>query len=230
MQEIIKINDYTYRIEDDGVRFFLLLGDKEALTIDTGMNSKNAYDICSSLTKLPIKLLNTHADIDHISGNENFKEVYMSQKEWDYYKTLRKNDIDIHIVKEDDIIDLGNRPLKIIDLPGHTKGSIAVLDINNRVLIGGDSIQNGRIYMFGERRNMKDYILTLQALWDKHKDEFDIVYPSHSSFPASKDLIPLIIEGAKKILDEKVQGSIINMMGKEIMYYDLGFAGFLCEA
>ena len=41
-------------------------------------------------------------------------------------------------VKEGDIIDLGARPLEIIDNPGHTPGSIAILDINNRVLIGGD--------------------------------------------------------------------------------------------
>jgi hydroxyacylglutathione hydrolase len=42
-------------------------------------------------------------------------------------------------VEDNDIIDLGNRPIKIISIPGHTPGSIAVLDINNRVLIGGDS-------------------------------------------------------------------------------------------
>ena len=40
-------------------------------------------------------------------------------------------------LKEGDIIDLGDRPLEIIDNPGHTPGSIAILDVKNRVLIGG---------------------------------------------------------------------------------------------
>ena len=40
-------------------------------------------------------------------------------------------------VKEGDIIDLGDRPLEIIDNPGHTPGSIAILEVKNRVLIGG---------------------------------------------------------------------------------------------
>ena len=31
-----------------------------------------------------------------------------------------------------------------------TPGSIAILDINNRVLIAGDSVQDGNIFMFKE--------------------------------------------------------------------------------
>ena len=30
-------------------------------------------------------------------------------------------------VREGDVIDLGGRPLRIFDLPGHTPGSIAIL-------------------------------------------------------------------------------------------------------
>ena len=35
--EIIKINETTYRIEDNNVRFFLLIGTKQALLIDSGL-------------------------------------------------------------------------------------------------------------------------------------------------------------------------------------------------
>ncbi len=56
--EIIKINDNTWRIEDNQhVRFFLLAGTNEALLIDSGMDVHNAKEIAEELTDLPIKLL-----------------------------------------------------------------------------------------------------------------------------------------------------------------------------
>ena len=40
--EVIRMNENSWRIEDNGVRFFLLAGTERALLIDTGMN---AHDI-----------------------------------------------------------------------------------------------------------------------------------------------------------------------------------------
>ena len=42
MAEIVRINDKTWRFEDDSVRFFLLCGTDKAALIDTGMNMPNA--------------------------------------------------------------------------------------------------------------------------------------------------------------------------------------------
>ena len=72
MAEIIKINDKTWRIEDGMVRFYLLCGDEKAALVDTGMNVPEARTIAEGLTDLPIILINTHADPDHISGNGAF--------------------------------------------------------------------------------------------------------------------------------------------------------------
>ena len=58
-------------------------------------------------------------------------------------------------IREGDVLDLGGRRLEIIHLPGHTPGSIALLDTANRVLISGDPIQDGRIFMFGRFRDIK---------------------------------------------------------------------------
>ena len=81
MADIIKINDTTWRIEDNGVRFFFLVGTEKALLIDSGMNTLNAKQIAESITKLPIILLNTHADPDHIAGNVSFDYFYMHPDE-----------------------------------------------------------------------------------------------------------------------------------------------------
>ncbi len=83
--EIIQINSQTWRIEDHGVRFFLLTGTQEALLIDSGMQVKNAKEIAQSLTDLPVKLLNTHADRDHVGSNDEFDTFYMSLAECSNY-------------------------------------------------------------------------------------------------------------------------------------------------
>ena len=53
MAQIIRIDEKTVRIEDGGVRFFLLEGTEKALLVDTGMNTLDAKAIAESLTELP---------------------------------------------------------------------------------------------------------------------------------------------------------------------------------
>lgn len=226
MSEIIKINENTWCIEDGFVRMFLLTGTKEALLIDSGVSGPDAKAIAESITDLPVKLLNTHADGDHIAGNEAFGQFYMHPKEEENYR-FRDKKGEIIPVQQGDILDLGDRPLEIIDLPGHTKGSIAILDGKNRVLIGGDSIQDGRIFMFGEQRNLKDYIASLEKL-SAYDGRFDEVYASHGTLSVSPELIPKLIAGAKQILAGEVTGEEIDMFGNTVMLYQFEYAGFLC--
>ncbi len=86
MENVIQINDTTWRIEDGHVRFLLFCGTERAALIDTGMNTPNARQIAESLTGLPLILINTHADREHISGNGAFEEVYMSPAEDGHYR------------------------------------------------------------------------------------------------------------------------------------------------
>ncbi len=226
--QIIQVNPITWRIEDGGVRFFLLTGTEKALLIDSGMTVQNAKEIAESLTSLPVSLLNTHADRDHTGSNEEFETFYMHPAEEPVYRRSGKAGT-ILPVREGDIIDLGERELKIIELPGHTPGSIALLDAAGRVLISGDPIQrHGRIFMFGPHRDMRAYIRSLEQL-EKRKAEFDEIWPSHADFPISTDTIRMLHDGAQEILAGKVTGKPEEMHGSRITAYDLGFCVKLCD-
>lgn len=229
MAQIIQIDSNTWRIEDDMVRFFLLEGSESALLIDTGMNTPDAKQIARSLTAKPLHLLNTHADPDHISGNAAFSEFMMHPAEADNLLDHGGSAAGLKAVSGGDTLDLGGRPLAIIDLPGHTPGSIAVLDLHARTLYSGDPIQDGNIYMFGARRDMALYIESLTALWDDHRGKFDLVYPSHGSFPVSPAIIPQLIAGAQAIADGRISGDPIDLWGRPIRRCDVGCAGFLCD-
>ena len=151
--EIMQMRADTFRIEDGGVRFFLLTGTERALLIDSGMTVQNAKEIAESLTTLPVSLLNTHADRDHIGSNASFASCYMHPaEEPNYRRSGGKNEI--VPVEDGGVLDLGGRELEIVHLPGHTPGSIALLDRKNKWLFSGDPIQDGEIYMFGIHRDM----------------------------------------------------------------------------
>lgn len=227
MAECIQINDNTWRFEDGHVRFFLFCGTEKAALIDSGMNTPDARQMAEALTDLDLILINTHADRDHTSGNPAFDEFYMSPAEEPNYRAHGGAGTIIP-VQEGDIIDLGGRELKVIDIPGHTPGSIALLDLCTRVLVSGDSVQNGDIFMFGEFRNIEAYIRSLEHL-DEYKGQFDEVYGMHGSFPVSPDLIPQLLECAKEIRAGKATGTSVNVFGHEVCLYKYDCAGFLYD-
>ncbi len=227
MAETIKINDDTWRFEDGGVRFFLFCGKEKAALIDTGMNTKDARKTAESLTDRPLILINTHGDPDHISGNGAFDEFYMSPSEEDNYRD-RGGKGTLIPVKEGDVIDLGDRLLKIIDIPGHTPGSIAILDEKYRVIVGGDSVQDGNIFMFGPYRNIDLYIESMKHLAD-FEGRYDEIYAMHGSFPVKPEIVGRLKEGAEQIRAGAASGEKVDMFGHEVLLYKFPYAGFLCE-
>ena len=227
MSETIKINDNTWRFEDDGVRFFLFCGSEKAALIDSGMKTPDALELARGLTALPIIMINTHADPDHISGNGMFNEFFMSPDEEENYRENggKGTLLPIH---EGDVIDLGDRPLRIIDIPGHTPGSIAILDEKNRVLISGDTVQDGNIFMFGKYRNLDRYIESLRHL-ALYNDRYDEIYPMHGTFPVTPELIGKLLTGAEEIRDHRASGKPVEIFGHPACLYKFPYAGFLCD-
>lgn len=224
--EIIKMSDNTWRIEDEGVRFFLLAGEEKALLIDSGMQIHNAKEIAEGLVSLPIELLNTHADRDHVASNDEFEWFYMNPAEASNYYNTQKKTGQFRPVENGDVIDLGNRRLEIIAIPGHTPGSIAILDVNNRVLFSGDTVQDGTIFMFGVQREFHGYIHSLKKL-EALSDRFDVIYPSHGTIPVAADLIPDLQKAALTILAGEAEGLDAEFHGMKLKRYNMGCAGFL---
>ena len=227
MAEIIKMNENTWRIEDGGVRCFLLEGKDKALLIDSGMTLPDARTLAEGVTSLPLELLNTHADPDHISGNAAFDRCYMHPEEEAAYRQ-NKGTGTVVPVKDGDVLDLGDRPLRIIHIPGHTPGSIAILDEKARVLISGDSVQGGGIFMFGEGRDMRKFAESMKHLAE-YADRFDTVYPSHGSIPLEADLVGKLEGAAKEIQAGKASGEYTDLFGHKVWQYKFPFAGFFCE-
>ena len=79
-------------------------------------------------------------------------------------------------VQGGDEIDLGDRRFTVIDLPGHTPGSIGLIDHEERALISGDAIYDGGLIDTLPESDVETYLRTMELL---RRLDVDVVYPGH---------------------------------------------------
>lgn len=219
-----RIEEGFWRIDEKGVCSFLLVGTERSILIDSGFGTGNLRAAIEELTDLPVLLVNTHADGDHIGCNALFDRAYMHPAEYDRYQS--KGGAAPSAVWEGDVLTTGAHALEVLLIPGHTPGSIALLDARRRILFGGDSVQAGAIFMFGLGRNLHAYVDSMERL-QRMRDRFDVVYTSHGPATVSPDIIPELIHGAQAVLRGEVEGKDPPREGMDAKYYAVGSAKFL---
>lgn len=194
------IDKDIYRIEDGGVRMFLAIGDNEAMLADTGFGDADvASYIRKNITQKPIFVVNTHADRDHTGANRLFNRIFMHVAEMHRYNDPEMKSL-VRPLFDGDVIDLGNMRWKIILTPGHTPGHIMLFEEDRGILLSGDSLMKGPMFMFGEGCSMEALIFTLEDL-KKMDLPIKAIYPCHHEYGLGKDLIDEVIKAAKAVLE-----------------------------
>lgn len=215
-----------YAIEEGGVRMFLVIGQDKAMLVDTGFGTGDLKSFVETLTDKPVFVVTTHGDGDHLGCHNQFDEILMHPCDIDYIASKGKEIPAIAPLWDGGVITVGDYAFEILHLPGHTPGSVMLLERNKRILIAGDAVQTGSIYMFGAGRCVPAYIHSMEKL-DKIRDAFDVVLPSHSELQVSPDIIPGLIQGAKDLLDGKLTAEPPLREGMPCHSYNCGPAKFL---
>jgi len=145
---VFRIRDY----EDD--KMYLLRGSQRALLVDAGMGKGDLRGVVEPLAGgLPLDLVITHAHPDHIAQIGRFQDdcaVYMNRRDLpmlERFSQMFGYPIDagrILDAAEGHSFDLGDRRLTVYELPGHTPGSIVLLDEASGLLISGDAVGSNR--------------------------------------------------------------------------------------
>lgn len=208
--KIKKVNENIYIIDQQMVRCFVIVGEKEALVIDTGAREIDFLLYVKQITSKPVRLCLTHSDIDHITNLEQFDKVYLHKDELEILKVNKK--MELITINEGYVFDLGGILLEVIHTPGHTPGSISLLDRKNKILFSGDTVSYGPVYMFGQNRDMHLYLETLKMLEKmSQNDEFRNIYPCHNICPIPVNVISELIECVKGIFDKSITGKEATM-------------------
>lgn len=193
--------DGLYALEDERVRQFLVIGAERALLFDTGFADSGVLETVLSLTDKPVDVVMTHADRDHSGGLSDFGSCRLHPGDWPMVEGMNMMLLPLY---DGDICRCGDYRFEVIEIPGHTPGSVAFYDASKKLLLPGDSVQHGGpIYMFGEKRNLQNYIASLRKL--KLMIPADAtVLPCHSECPIDGSYIARDLEDALALRDGKL--------------------------
>ena len=136
---------------------YLIIGSRRALLLDTGAGGIDVAGVVDTLlgawrrthNNSPVSLIvaHSHGHGDHVAGDSQFR-----------------GNANVTLVERDSVstraffgfstwpdpavsIDLGERVLDVIGIPGHQPASLAYYDRTTGVLLSGDSFYPGRLYV-----------------------------------------------------------------------------------
>lgn len=66
--------------------------------------------------------------------------------------------------RQGDVINLGNRQLTVLHMPGHSRGSICLHDGENKLLFTGDVVYDGHMIDWLPYSHVSDYISSCERL------------------------------------------------------------------
>lgn len=232
---------------------FLLVGTEKALLIDSGYGLLDLPGLIREITDKPVTLVNTHGHLDHANGSWQFERAYLRSEDMDVYKkhasaeflmksfegkadTQRLNTMmaasPAKLLPLDNInsIDLGDREVTVIHMPGHTRGCVCLLDEENHAAFTGDNLCRSIWLSLPESLSVAEYKNVLDNMLAILRNK-DVIwnYAAHNPRKAriqddiSRFLIccNAILTGSKKprFLDAGVtSGNFVGKAGRYILY------------
>jgi glyoxylase-like metal-dependent hydrolase (beta-lactamase superfamily II) len=209
---------------------YLLEGTERALLIDALTGAGNLRAFCRELTDLPVTLVNTHGHLDHAGGNFDFGEccihaddiplIYEIEKgrRMEFVKnSLEKTGRKVVLLESDftgsrpiktlpiadgHVFDLGNRNIEVIAVPGHTRGTIVLLDRKAGLLFSGDACNINTLLFLPHSTSIEEYREGLSH-FKKFQPHFNVMWGGHGLWEVPK----IIIDEAIELCDEILAGT-----------------------
>lgn len=144
----------------------------------------------------PQAIINTHCHIDHVLGNRYCMDQYdislwIHQEEHPLLRAMPRyaatlgyevqpiEDNAIHYLEEGTTIPVGGSLLKVMHTPGHTPGSISLINESDQLLLSGDVLFHGRTGRIDLPGGNKDVLQrTIRERFFTLPDDYRI-YPGH---------------------------------------------------
>lgn len=214
---------------------FLFLGQDKALLMDTGATKeeesfplyKKVFTIIDNWQKqqnkeVELVVAHTHKHGDHYAADAQFRgrpnTTLVGVKKTDVIDFFK------FINWPNDIVgfELGNRTLKFIPIPGHQEASIAIYDPSSKILLTGDTLYPGRLYV-DDWSSFKISINRLVEFSKNHEIKYilgnhiemsttdGIDYPMGTTYHPNEQKLPLTVEDLKTL-----QLSLNNLGDKPI--------------
>ena len=201
--------------------------DKDML-VDTGMGVVSLRDHVAQITEKPTIAVASHTHFDHVGCHHEFDERMVHINESNILKSpTRENTLAepyvedsiftklppypyisteyavkaapaTKLLKDGDVIDLGNRHFTVMHTPGHSPGGIMLYENSTEILFSGDTVYDGPLIHNAYHSDLADYIDSMKRILDL---PVCIVHGGHfSSFDGARyrELIKIFLDSNDK--------------------------------
>jgi len=190
--KVITLNQGAFQVNN-----YILFDEetKDAVLIDAGGDFIETRKALEELDANLKYILNTHAHMDHIAGDEELQRnfnipIYMHKDDAVLIKAFKESlrmfglpdyepPENVTFIEDGHIFKLGNKEIKTIHTPGHTKGGVSYLV--DDMLFSGDTLfleSIGRTDLYGG--NYNQLITSIREKLYVLPDETK-VYPGHGA-------------------------------------------------
>jgi glyoxylase-like metal-dependent hydrolase (beta-lactamase superfamily II) len=210
---------------------WLIHGRDRNLLVDSGMGLRPLKVEIAALAERPIAAVCTHCHFDHIGCAHEFEMRLGHASEAEDYdkpdldRSCARNWIGAELLTalphqgyeirnyqltpapltgyldDGDVLDTGDRVFKVLHLPGHSPGSIALYEKASRTLFSGDVIYDGMLIDNAWHSDPESYAASLQRLKELPVDQ---VHAGHeASFGSQRlhELIASYLSGGQRLAD-----------------------------
>lgn len=162
---------------------YLIVGREHAVLFDAGTGTRDIVPLVRALTRLPVTVIPSHLHFDHVGALGRFEHTALldapelrSRTSGGTLKLRRYEFLGFadslpspsFIVDQwwpaGELVDLGDRRLQVMWMPGHTPTSVGLYDAERHQLFAGDFIYPSRLYAFLPGSSRTDYLATTRRL------------------------------------------------------------------
>lgn len=207
-----EIGKNTYRISDsahgptsDGfsslpgtatANSYLVVGSKKALLIDLAIDTPELLDFAKKIASVPVETVLTHGHPDHIFFLENVGAAYAHPMDFGIIRSGMGgifppcSTAELLPLEDGQTLDIGGRQISVHHVPGHTKGSIVLLDSDTGLLFAGDTCARRLLYGLTPTVTLDEHCRYLENV---KKMDFSSIYTAHDRCPLPKKYIDTIL-------------------------------------
>ncbi|WP_433940447.1 MBL fold metallo-hydrolase [Paenibacillus lautus] len=194
---------------------WLIKGQETSVLIDSALPLPGFKAFAEKVAQTPVQLVLSHAHPDHIYRLKEFDEYWIHPDDegllrgeygFNAYEGIPET---IHYLKEGDVLDIGNgHVIHVYHVPGHTDGSVLLLDEKTKSLFASDTIARRLLYGLGTWIPLDRFIHDLQRI--KSLD-FESIYTCHDRTALSKKFIDFMIDSLKGLPEVQQRIELIGM-------------------
>ena len=202
-------------------------GSERSLLIDTGLGICNIHEQVIKLTDKPITAVATHIHWDHIGGHKSFPDFYAHENELNWLSgefpltmeqikgmVVDRCDLPVgydvnqyeffqgkptKVLKDNEVINIGNRFVQILHTPGHSPGHMCFWEKERDYLFTGDLVYKDTLFAYFPSTDPEAYLNSLDRV---SKLPVKHVFPAHHTLSIQPEILGRMRDAFRQLKTE----------------------------